>query len=131
MEPISDFLRQLFPTIPKERISTLSCKHVIPKKNLLTQVVSSGPRKVDFEFKFANRGDEAIVSFSATLCQYVRGVSELMTVDRTWGGALVGSRPGPRWDGRLLAFICVSGQSQDVLGQVGAAQETGRQEAGM
>lgn len=64
MEPISDFLKQLFPAIPKDRISTLSCKHVIPKKNLLTQVVGVGPRKVEFEFKFANRGDDGIVSGS-------------------------------------------------------------------
>ena len=61
MEPISDFLRQLFPAIPKEKITTLSCRHVIPKENLLTQVVTVGPRKVDFEFKFSTRGDEAIV----------------------------------------------------------------------
>lgn len=61
MEPISDFMRQLFPAIPRDRIATLSCRHVIPKENLLTQVVSMGPRKVDLEFKFANRGDEAVV----------------------------------------------------------------------
>lgn len=64
MEPISDFMRQLFPAIPKNRITTLSCRHVIPKQNLLTQVVSVGPRKVDLEFKFTSRGDEAIVSHS-------------------------------------------------------------------
>ena len=62
MEPISDFMRQLFPAIPKDKITTLSCRHVIPKDNLLTQVVSVGPRKVDLEFKFTNRGDEATVS---------------------------------------------------------------------
>lgn len=62
MEPISDFMRQLFPAIPREKITTLSCRHVIPKENLLTQVVSVGPRKVNLEFKFTNRGDEAIVS---------------------------------------------------------------------
>lgn len=61
MEPISDFLTQLFPAIPKDRFSTLSCKHVIPKSNLLTQVVSVGPRKIDMEFKFANRDDQALV----------------------------------------------------------------------
>lgn len=65
---ISDFLRQLFPFIPKDRISTLSCAHVIPKANLLTQVVSCGPRKVDFEFKFANRGDESLVSSILHAC---------------------------------------------------------------
>ncbi|RYD71597.1 MAG: hypothetical protein EOP84_24630, partial [Verrucomicrobiaceae bacterium] len=52
MEPMSDFLRQLFPAIPREGITTLSCRHVIPKENLLTQVVTMGPRKVEFEFIF-------------------------------------------------------------------------------
>ena len=58
---VSDFLRQLFPTIPPDRFSILSCAHVIPKGNLLTQVICQGPRKVEFEFKHANRGDESIV----------------------------------------------------------------------
>jgi len=61
MEPISDFLKQLFPAIPREQITTLSCRHVIPKDNLLTQVVTVGPRKVDLEFKFSTREDENIV----------------------------------------------------------------------
>lgn len=60
---ITDFSQQLFPSIPKDRLSTLSCSHVIPKENLLTQVVSVGPRKSEFEFKFGNRNDEALVSF--------------------------------------------------------------------
>lgn len=60
---ITDFLQQLFPSIPKDRLLTLSCSHVIPKGNLLTQVVSVGPRKSEFEFKFGNRNDEALVSF--------------------------------------------------------------------
>lgn len=62
MEPISDFLRQLFPAIATDRITTLSCRHVIPKENLLTQVVTVGPRKVDFEFKFSTRENDDIVS---------------------------------------------------------------------
>jgi chromosome transmission fidelity protein 1 len=53
---------QVFPSIPRDRFSTLSCAHVIPKQNLLTQVVSMGPRKMEFEFKFANRGDDGLVS---------------------------------------------------------------------
>ncbi|ORY29962.1 helicase C-terminal domain-domain-containing protein [Naematelia encephala] len=61
MEPISDFTTQLFPNIPKDRITTLSCRHVIPKSNLLTQVICRGPRKAEFEFKFATRGDEAVL----------------------------------------------------------------------
>ncbi|TXT13605.1 hypothetical protein VHUM_00972 [Vanrija humicola] len=62
MEPVSDFYSQLFPSVPRERFATLSCAHVIPKSNLLTQVVTRGPRKLDFEFKFSNRGDEALLA---------------------------------------------------------------------
>lgn len=62
---ISDFLIQLFPSIPRDRFATLSCSHVIPKNNLLTQVVSMGPKKMEFEFKFANRGDDALVGTSS------------------------------------------------------------------
>lgn len=62
MEPVSDFYRQLFPSIPRDRFVHLSCAHVIPKSNLLTQVVSRGPRKTELEFKFANRGDEGILA---------------------------------------------------------------------
>jgi chromosome transmission fidelity protein 1 len=39
----------------------LSCAHVIPKSNLLTQVICRGPRKQDFEFKFASRSDDMLV----------------------------------------------------------------------
>lgn len=45
MEPVSNFYRQLFPSISRDRLVHLSCAHVIPKSNLLTQVVSRGPRK--------------------------------------------------------------------------------------
>lgn len=59
---ISDFFSQLFPGIPRDRFSTLSCAHVIPKNNLLTKVICRGPRKQEFEFKFANRSDDALVN---------------------------------------------------------------------
>ncbi len=59
---ISDFLLQLFPSLPRERISTLSCAHVIPPSNLLTQVITHGPSKKEFEFKMDRRGDRELVS---------------------------------------------------------------------
>jgi chromosome transmission fidelity protein 1 len=58
----SVILAGLFPATPTDRITTLSCRHVIPKENLLTQVVSVGPRKIDFEFKFSTRDNDDIVS---------------------------------------------------------------------
>ncbi|EIW70152.1 hypothetical protein TREMEDRAFT_29466 [Tremella mesenterica DSM 1558] len=62
MEPINDFLRQLFPFVTPSRIITLSCSHVIPKSNLLTQVVSCGPRKIELEFKYSNRSDDSLLA---------------------------------------------------------------------
>ncbi len=58
---ISDFLVQLFPEIPRNRISTLSCTHVIPPANLLAQVVRAGPSGKPFEFKMSSRGDRSLV----------------------------------------------------------------------
>ncbi|BEJ04923.1 hypothetical protein CcaverHIS641_0207400 [Cutaneotrichosporon cavernicola] len=40
MEPLADFFAQLFPSVPRDRFATLSCAHVIPKTNLLTQVLA-------------------------------------------------------------------------------------------
>lgn len=45
---------------------------MIPKSNLLTQVICRGPRKIDFEFKFANREDDALVSPPVLICSHSR-----------------------------------------------------------
>nr|XP_031861102.1 uncharacterized protein CI109_003463 [Kwoniella shandongensis]KAA5528174.1 hypothetical protein CI109_003463 [Kwoniella shandongensis] len=74
MEPISDFMQQLFPAIPIGRFATLSCSHVIPKENLLTQVVCVGPRKVEFEFKYSNRGDDALLTELGAVIQSTVGL---------------------------------------------------------
>jgi hypothetical protein len=39
----------------------LSCAHVIPKENLLTQVVTLGPSRKQMEFKYDNRNDDSLV----------------------------------------------------------------------
>lgn len=59
---LSDFYLQLFPSIPRTRFSNLSCAHVIPRENLLTQVITQGPGKTEFEFKYDKRGDQSLVS---------------------------------------------------------------------
>ncbi|WRT67408.1 uncharacterized protein IL334_004379 [Kwoniella shivajii] len=74
MEPISDFLQQLFPSLPKDRFATLSCAHVIPKENLLTQVVSVGPRKTEFEFKYSNRDNDALLTELGSVIQSTIGL---------------------------------------------------------
>jgi chromosome transmission fidelity protein 1 len=98
MEPISDLFTQLFPEIPKNRFATLSCAHVIPPQNLLTQVVSRGPRKADFEFKFANREDPNLIADLGAALQSALGLipdgvvvflpsyAFLDKLKATWGG---------------------------------------------
>ncbi|WWC60824.1 uncharacterized protein I303_103400 [Kwoniella dejecticola CBS 10117] len=74
MEPISDFLQQLFPSLPRSQFSTLSCSHVIPKENLLTQVVCVGPRKTEFDFRFSNRENDMLLTELGSVIQSVIGL---------------------------------------------------------
>ncbi|OXU22266.1 hypothetical protein TSAR_001674 [Trichomalopsis sarcophagae] len=57
MEPMSEFKEQLFISAgaKSERIVTFSCDHVIPKENILTCILKTGPTGIDFEFNFQNR----------------------------------------------------------------------------
>jgi chromosome transmission fidelity protein 1 len=98
MAPMSDFFTQLFPTIPRDRFATISCAHVIPPENLLTQVVCRGPRRADLEFKFANREDGALIADLGALLQsaiglvpdgvvvFVPSYSFLDKLKAAWGG---------------------------------------------
>jgi len=55
MSPMSDYTSHLFPLLPSEKITTLSCGHVIPKENLIAWNLGSGPSGKPFEFTFKNR----------------------------------------------------------------------------
>ncbi|XP_012217109.2 ATP-dependent DNA helicase DDX11 [Linepithema humile] len=57
MEPMSEFIDQLFLTAgaTSDRIMTFSCDHVIPKENIISNIVMRGPTGVQFEFNFENR----------------------------------------------------------------------------
>ncbi|KAL0127028.1 hypothetical protein PUN28_005395 [Cardiocondyla obscurior] len=57
MEPMSEFIDQLFlmAGATSERIITFSCDHVIPKENIISNVVVRGPTGIEFEFNFQNR----------------------------------------------------------------------------
>ncbi|KAK9468201.1 helicase C-terminal domain-containing protein [Lipomyces arxii] len=52
MEPVDDYLKYLVPYLPKERIQTLSCDHVIPKENLGAWTIATGPTGLDLTFTF-------------------------------------------------------------------------------
>lgn len=83
MEPMSEFIDQLFlmAGATSDRIMTFSCDHVIPKENIISNVVMRGPTGVEFEFNFHNRQDTRLViklflSFSLFRCldRYIRRI---------------------------------------------------------
>ena len=63
MEPMSEFKDQLFISAGANpnRIFTFSCDHVVPKENILSTIISSGPTGVEFEFNFYNRQNSNMV----------------------------------------------------------------------
>ncbi|KAI9017958.1 helicase C-terminal domain-containing protein [Phycomyces nitens] len=61
MEPISDFMKHLFPYVPDSRITTFSCGHIIPPKNLLTMCIDEGPTRKPFLFNYENRQDTGLI----------------------------------------------------------------------
>ena len=58
---MSDYTNHLFPYLPKEKIRTLSCGHVIPKENLTALPVTKGPGGREFEFTFEKRMQPTMV----------------------------------------------------------------------
>ncbi|VDB84636.1 unnamed protein product [Peniophora sp. CBMAI 1063] len=62
MSPMSDLVNNLFRHVPRERISTFSCGHIIPAANLQTLALSKSPRGGDLTFKFATMSDPAVIT---------------------------------------------------------------------
>ncbi|KAI3319874.1 DNA repair helicase [Xylariaceae sp. AK1471] len=66
MSPFEDYTAHLFPNLSPEKITTLSCGHVIPASNLCVWTLSScQPRSnantMEFEFSYQKRGDKAMI----------------------------------------------------------------------
>ncbi|KAI8089909.1 putative ATP-dependent RNA helicase DDX11 [Halteromyces radiatus] len=61
MEPVSDFTRGLFPSIPVDKIHHFSCGHIIPSDNLLTMTIDQGPTGKSMLFNYANREDTQLI----------------------------------------------------------------------
>ncbi|CEP13877.1 hypothetical protein [Parasitella parasitica] len=57
MEPISDFLNHLFPSVPESRIAHFSCGHIIPPENLTTITLDAGPTGQPLIFNYESRQD--------------------------------------------------------------------------
>ncbi|KAI0164563.1 DNA repair helicase [Xylariaceae sp. FL1272] len=66
MSPFEDYTAHLFPDLASEKITTLSCGHVIPASNLCVWTLSSpqpkgAANRTEFEFSFQKRGDRSII----------------------------------------------------------------------
>jgi chromosome transmission fidelity protein 1 len=59
---MSDYTSQLFSHLPSNRLSTFSCGHIVPAENLRAVVLGRGPSGRELEFKFANRGDDGLLT---------------------------------------------------------------------
>ncbi|CAO3623809.1 unnamed protein product [Mucor fragilis] len=57
MEPISDFLNHLFPSVPESKIAHFSCGHIIPPTNLATITLDAGPSGQPLIFNYESRQD--------------------------------------------------------------------------
>ena len=61
MQPMSDYVQQLMPTLARTRLRTLSVGHVIPDDNILPLTLSSGPTGLRFDLRHGARGDPAMM----------------------------------------------------------------------
>ncbi|KAI9850621.1 MAG: ATP-dependent DNA helicase chl1 [Thelocarpon superellum] len=120
MSPMDDYLEHLLDYVPRERIQTLSCGHVIPAENLLAWAVSHGPSGVRFEFNFEMRNSVAVMDeLGRTLVNLCRTVPDgvvvffpsynyLDQVVRHWRSTTVGAPS--LWErlGQRKAVFCES-----------------------
>ncbi|CAG8490837.1 8736_t:CDS:10 [Paraglomus brasilianum] len=77
MEPMADFIEQLFPYVNVSRIKKFSCGHIIPSENLLTMAVQKGPSGESLEITFEKRTDTKLIDelgqSLANLCNVIPG----------------------------------------------------------
>lgn len=83
MEPVSDFLNNLFANIPRDRMTIFSCNHIIPDENLETYIIQES----QFEFTFEKRQSASLVKGS--LFQFYDKLSLKVPID----GGIVGFFP--------------------------------------
>ncbi|KAL4729745.1 ATP-dependent DNA helicase chl1 [Fusarium chlamydosporum] len=63
MSPFDDYKDHLFPSLDSDKVTTLSCGHVIPPENLCVwTLASSRPGAPPFEFSFQKRGDPEMIN---------------------------------------------------------------------
>lgn len=58
---MSDYTSRLFSYVPTERLTTLSCGHVIPPCNLIAWPVTRSPSGIEYDFTFEHRNTPTMV----------------------------------------------------------------------
>jgi len=61
MSPMDDYIHQLFPYLPLEKLTTLSCGHVIPSSNLFVSAITTSATGADFDFTFSSRNNASMI----------------------------------------------------------------------
>ncbi|KAI1117730.1 helicase C-terminal domain-containing protein [Nemania sp. NC0429] len=135
MSPFDDYTNHLFPDLAPEKITTLSCGHVIPASNLCVWTLSSCQPKTkadrrEFEFSFQKRSDKALIhELGLAVLNICTAVPDgvvvffpsygyLDEVVRVWSEA-DGTKPAPTiWEklqNKKTVFSEVKGSSSDEL----------------
>jgi chromosome transmission fidelity protein 1 len=108
MSPMDDYIKHLFSYVPKDRIMTLSCDHVIPPTNLLAWSIAQDSKGNEFNFTFQSRNSSATTqSAGQTLLELIREIPDgvvaffssyayLDTCVRAWKQITMGTRS--LWD---------------------------------
>ena len=58
---MDDYVRNLFPYLPAERLKTWSCGHIIPKENLIVWPVVKASGGTDFDFTYETRSSTTVI----------------------------------------------------------------------
>ncbi|KAF7562953.1 hypothetical protein G7046_g1190 [Stylonectria norvegica] len=63
MSPFDDYKDHLFPSLDAQKVTTLSCGHVIPPENICVWTLASArPGMAPFEFSYQRRGDPEMMT---------------------------------------------------------------------
>lgn len=109
MEPVSDFLNNLFADIPRDDMTIFSCNHVIPDENLQTYIIQESP----FEFTFEKRQSSSLVNGS--LFQFYDRLSLKVPID----GGIVGFFPSYQY----LEYVINQWKQMGLLERLGKVRK--------
>lgn len=102
MKPVEEVVAALLPSVPRDRLVTFSCGHVIPPSALTVATLPRGPRGIPLNFTHARRSNgDMLVDFGAAIVNAARAlpgglalfvpsydfIDLLLGPDGAWGSA--------------------------------------------